>query len=237
MSHGVPVRPPDEPAPQDRVLRQLLHDAALGIFPADDFSTTHLPSPSSPADAVLSFFGHHLIASDVDRDWVRQWTQRDPFALSDVRFLAAFADRFGMRPGIFDAVFAVIGEGSTPGDIGLVETSDRTHPRVIRALTYRDPETLRVFTDPDCQGVLILGRGLAGRLEAAYEVHPGNRGNGIGKALVVAARRLAPAGVPVFMQISPGNVWSMRAAAADPAWRVIGSEMLFHRSPAHGLVD
>jgi GNAT superfamily N-acetyltransferase len=184
----------------------LLHGIVDGRFPPGDFSTTHLSSPASPADAVLSFFGHHVIASDVDADWVRQWTDQDPFALSDVRFLAAFADRLGVRPGIYDAVFAARGEGADPSELGLTETSDRYH-------------------------------GLAGRLEAAYEVDESARGQGRGKQLVVAARRISPTGIPVFMQISPGNVWSMRATSADPSWRVVGGEVLFHRSPVGDLLD
>ncbi len=219
------------------MLLELLHATVDGRFPPGDFSTTHLPSPASPADAVLSFFGHHVIASDVDADWVRQWTNQDPFALSDVRFLAAFADRLGVRPGIYDAVFAARGEGTDPSEHGLSETSDRDHPRVRRALSYRDPETMRVFTDFDGRGLLILGHGLAGRLEAAYEVDESARGQGRGKQLVVAARRIAPSGVPVFMQISPGNVWSMRATSADPSWRVVGGEVLFHHSPVGDLLD
>jgi hypothetical protein len=227
----------DGEGPRNRALRELLNKAANGQFPAADFSTTHLPSPSSPADAVLSFFGHHVIASDVDPAWLREWTDRDPFALSDVRCLAAFAGQAKVQPGIFDAVFAAPGEGADVDAVGLLEINERRHPRVQRALQYRDPATMRVFADPRGNSVLIIGRGLAGRLEAAYEVDSASRGRGLGKALVVAARRLANAGEPIFMQISPGNVWSMRAVSADPAWRVIGSEVLFHRSPATGLMD
>lgn len=227
----------EAPAPQDRALRELLNNAANGHFPPGDLSTAHLPSPSSPADAVLSFFGHHVIASDVEADWVREWTDRDPFALSDVRFLAAFAARLKVQPGIFDAVFAAHGAGADPEMFALRETADRTHPRVKRALSYRDSSTLRVFETLPGDAVLVLGRGLVGRMEAAYEVSTPQRGKGLGKALVVAARNLAPQGEPIFMQISPGNVWSMRAVAADPSWRLIGSEMLFHRSPTAELLD
>ena len=221
----------------NHALLNLLHHAAVGTFPPSDFLTTHLPSPTSPADAVLSFFGHHVIASDVEAQWVNQWTDNDPFALSDVRFLAAFADRLGVRPGVYDAVFVARGDGIEPSAVGLTETTDRSHPRVRRALSYRDPVTMRVFTDYDGAGLLVLGHGLAGRLEAAYEVDRPARGQGRGKRLVEAARLIAPAASPVFMQISPGNVWSMRATTADPSWRVIGGEVLFHRSPSGHLLD
>lgn len=211
-------------------LLDLLHAAARGLFPPGDFTTTHLPSPGSPADAVLAFFGHHVIASDVDAEFVRNWTEADPFALSDVRFLASFADRIGTTPGIYDAVFAAIGEGRSAEDCALIETDDRSHPRVVRALMYRDPSSMRVFTSPAGDGLLVLGRGLAGRVEAAFEVDVAARGRGLGSALVNAARRLAPLGEPVFLQVSPGTVWSMRAVASDPAWKPVGSEILFLRN-------
>ena len=213
-------------------LLSLLHAAARGSFPPGDFATAQLPSPLSPADAVLAFFGHHVIASDVDPSFVREWTDGDPFALSDVRFLAAFALRLNTTPGIYDAVYAAIGGGRSADDIGLIETDDRSHPRVVRAQMYRDPATVRVFTDSSGDGLLVMGRGLAGRMEAAFEVEVGARGKGLGRALIVAARSLAPLDEPVFLQVSPGTVWSMRAVASDPAWKSVGSEILFLRNGA-----
>ncbi len=211
-------------------LLTILYNAANGTFPPGDFTTTHLPSPGSPADGVFAFFGHHVIASNVDESFVREWTDRDPFALSDVRFLAAFAEKLGTTPGIYDAVFAAEGEGRASADAGLIETHDHSHPRVVRAHSYRDPATIRVFVDPTGNGVLVMGRGLAGRMEAAYEVEPEARGRGIGRALIAGARLLAPLGEPVFLQISPGNVWSMKALGNDPAWKPVGAEILFLRT-------
>jgi GNAT superfamily N-acetyltransferase len=211
-------------------LLTLLHNAASGTFPPGDFKTTHLPSPESPADGVFAFFGHHVIASDVDESFVREWTDRDPFALSDVRFLAAFADKLETTPGIYDAVYAAHGEGKTATDAGLIETDDHSHPRVVRAHSYRDPATIRVFKDPTESGVLVMGRGLAGRMEAAYEVEPEARGKGIGRILIAGARLLAPQSEPVFLQISPGNVWSMKSLGNDTAWKPVGAEILFLRT-------
>lgn len=171
-----------------------------------------------------------MIASDVEPEFVRRWTAADPFALSDVRFLAAFAEQLNTTPGIYDAVFAAIGEGRTAEEAGLIETDDRSHPRVVRAQMYRDPASVRVFTDASGDGLLVMGRGLAGRVEAAFEVEATARGKGLGRALVLAARRLAPLGEPAFLQVSPGTVWSMRAVTSDPAWRPVGSEILFLRN-------
>jgi GNAT superfamily N-acetyltransferase len=217
-------------------LLTLLHNAANGQFPPGDFTTTHFPSPQSPADGVFAFFGHHVIASDVDSSFVREWTDRDPFALSDVRFLAAFADKLGTTPGIYDAVYAAFGEGRVADDIGLIEIEDRTHPRVLRALNYRDPSTIRVFVDPTEKGLLVMGRGLAGRMEAAYEVDQDARGNGIGRTLIAGARQMAPANEPVFLQVSPGNVWSMKSLGHDPVWKPVGAEILFLRTNASANV-
>ncbi len=211
-------------------LSQLLQAAAHGSFPPGDFRTTHLPSPSSPADAVIAFFGHHVIASDVDPVFVTSWTDSNPFALSDVRFLAALANTLGVEPGIYDALFSAIGVGLSIDTVGLIETTDLSHPRVQRALSYRDPATVRVYTDEHAQSVLVMGKGLAGRWEAAYEVDTDARGQGLGRRLIAAARQLAPTGEPVFLQISPGNVWSMKAMMADPGWQAIGSEILFLRA-------
>ncbi len=211
-------------------LLSLLHSAARGNFPAADFTTTHLPSPASPTDAVLAFFGHHVIASDIESSFVTDWTIHDPFALSDVRFLAAFANKLKTTPGIYDAVFAAVGEGLPTDCVNLRETEDRSHPRVVRALLYRDPATIRVFHDQSGHGLLVMGRGLAGRMEAAFEVDPQARGHGIGTSLVRAARQLAPGDEPIFLQVSPGTVWSMRAVLADPSFRPVGSEILFLRT-------
>jgi GNAT superfamily N-acetyltransferase len=216
---------------QTSTLAQLFENAARGTFPDADFGTLHLPSPSSPADAVLAFFGHHIIASDVDSEFVKSSTDNDAFALSDLRFLGALADRLGVSPGIMDAVYVAMGCGSDPSEWGLIETADRSHPRVVRALSYRDSATMRVFEPVDGGGVLLLGHGLAGRLEAAYEVDEDRRGQGLGHRLIVAARMLAQQDIPVFIQISPGNVWSMRALQKDLSqWRPVGSEVLFLRT-------
>lgn len=215
-------------------LRELFDDAARGVFPPGDFRTTHLPSPETPADAVCMFFAHHVIASDVASEFVTSWTSENPFALSDVRFLAALAHELGTEPGIYDAVFAAAGSGKSPDDVaallGLFPTDDHSHPRVQRAYQYRSHETIRVFTDAEQTAVLVLGRGVAGRLEAAYEVEPEARGKGLGTRCIQAARLLAPTEEALFVQIAPGNVWSMRALEHDRGhWRCVGGEVLFLR--------
>jgi L-amino acid N-acyltransferase YncA len=76
--------------------------------------------------------------------------------------------------------------------------------------------------------VLILGRGLAGRLEASFEVEPAQRSRGLGRALALAARSMVPEGEPLFAQVTPGNAGSLRAVLAA-GFRPIGGEAQFLR--------
>lgn len=69
----------------------------------------------------------------------------------------------------------------------------------------------------------MLGRGIAGRLEVSVEVDDGVRHRGLGRALVTAARQLAPE--PLWAQVAPGNARSMRAFQAA-GYRPVGSEAL-----------
>jgi RimJ/RimL family protein N-acetyltransferase len=99
--------------------------------------------------------------------------------------------------------------------------TDLDHPRVRRARRYRP--RLRIWIAG--HGVLVLGRGLAGRWEAAVEVAPGHRERGLGRALAGAARHLVPDGRPVWAQVSPGNAASVRAFLAA-GYRPVGAEAL-----------
>ena len=89
-----------------------------------------------------------------------------------------------------------------------VDGSD--HPRVRRARRYRDD--LAVWAGDGA--VVLMGRGVAGRWEVAVEVDPRRRNQGIGRCAARAARHLVPAGEPLWAQISPGNVASVRAFLA-----------------------
>ena len=123
----------------------------------------------------------------------------------------ALADRIGADIGSIDAVLAAPGTDrpDTP-------RADRGHgprpPRVVRALRYR--EDVRVWRTSDGAGHLVVGRGLAGRWETAFEVDPAARGRGLGRRLAAAARTLAPPGEPVWAQVAPGNAASLRAVLA-----------------------
>ena len=100
----------------------------------------------------------------------------------------------------------------------------RAHPRIARALRYRDD--VRAWLADG--GVVLLGRGVAGRWEVAIEVEPGHRGQGLGALLAIAARHLVPAGRPLWAQIAPGNAASVRAFLAA-GFRPVGAEALLAR--------
>lgn len=72
-------------------------------------------------------------------------------------------------------------------------------------------------------GILVLGRGVGGRLEVAVEVDEGVRHRGLGRALASAARHLA--GEPVWAQVAAGNARSARAFQAA-GYRPVGAEAL-----------
>jgi hypothetical protein len=141
-------------------------------------------------------------------------------------FLLWLADRLGSRPGSHDLVLAATGP-APESDLALVAAPHASdHPRVRRASRYRTD--VRIFTDHDAFGVLVLGRGLAQRWELAFEVEPAGRNRGLGRRLALAARSQVPTDEPVFAQVAPGNAASVRSVLAA-GFRPIGSEVLFPR--------
>ena len=213
----------------ERLLR-LLRDAALGAPPAADGRVEVWPGPVGTVDALLAFTAHHVIAADVDPDLVAaRLPDGDLSAPMSAAFLGWLGERLGSRPGSLDVVLAAGGLGGTP-PLELVPAVDPDrHQRVARALRYR--RDLAVWTDPEGAGLLTVGRGLAGRLELAFEVDPARRGRGLGRLLVAAARHLTPPGEPLFAQVAPGNVASLLVVQAA-GFRPVGAEVLFHRDGA-----
>lgn len=182
---------------------------------------------SGKAAAMVAFPAHFYVLAPVDRQWVRsQLPPGDYAAPLGARFVTALADRIGAEVGSHDAVLATTAHG-TRTDLALVETTAADHPRVRRARTYR--EEVRTWRTSDAAGHLVLGRGVAGRWEVAYEVEPAARGRGLGRALAAAALGLLPAGTPVFAQVPPGNSLSMRATLAA-GYRPICGEVLLRQA-------
>jgi GNAT superfamily N-acetyltransferase len=212
----------------DRLLR-LLCDAARGSPPPADGVVEVWPGPPGPVDAVLAFTAHHVVAAGVDPDLVAgRLPDGDLSAPMGTAFLGWLGERLGSRPGSLDVVLAADGLGGPlPLELATGAGLDR-HQRVARALRYRDD--LQIWTAEDGAGVLVLGRGLAGRREVAFEVDPARRNRGLGRRLVACARHLTPPGEPLFAQVAPGNAASMRVVGAA-GFRPIGAEVLFHRAP------
>ncbi|MFD5077272.1 GNAT family N-acetyltransferase [Streptomyces sp. NPDC058371] len=203
-------------------LRDVLDAAALGVFPHPDGATVVVPQPSSRDAGVLAFTAHSVVFTDEDEGWVRETLARldcDALAATmNPRFLAAFMERTGRSNDTIDllAVAAPL-PGAPP--LALTEIEDPDHHRVARARKHRDE--VRVWAADG--GVLILGRGVAGRLEVAVEVDENLRHRGLGRALAAAARHLADE--PVWSQLAPGNARSLRAFQSA-GYRPVGAEAL-----------
>jgi GNAT superfamily N-acetyltransferase len=181
-----------------------------------------LPAPQGARAVVVAGTAWHVVAADVDPEWVAKSVADDPIAAPlGARFLAALADCVGYEPGVLDAV--LVAPTCQSGDLEL-SPAELDHPRVERALLHRSD--VRVWTTSDRCGLLTVGRGVAGRWEVSLEVEPGARGRGLGTALARAARALVPAGSPVWAQVAPANTASLRAFLAA-GYRPVGAEVLF----------
>ena len=210
-------------------LAALLHAAAAGRFPPADGGVTVLPPPSPRDGGVIGFTAHAVIFAEADPAWVAaRLPAGDLAAPLGPAFLLALGEHAGRRPHGIDMLCVAPSLPGPPG-IALTPEPDRGHPRVTRALSYRD--NVRAWRADG--GVVLLGRGIAGRWETAVEVDPGRRGGGLGRALAAAARHLVPGGMPVWAQIAPANAASVRAFLAA-GFRPVAAEA--HLAVA-GLTD
>jgi hypothetical protein len=139
------------------------------------------PAPPGPVDAVLAFTAHHVVVAGVDPGLV---AARLPDGGLSAPMGAAFLGWLGERLGSLDVVLAAEGLGGTPPlELAPRVDLDR-HQRVAESLRYRDDQ--EVWTARQGAGVLVLGRGLAGRRELAFEVDPALRNRGLGRLLAAA---------------------------------------------------
>jgi hypothetical protein len=199
-------------------LAAMLSAAAGGTFPAVDGAVDVHPPDRAGRAAVVEFTGHAVVLTD-----------HDPAVL-----IARGADGFGgaVQPdvlrwlagggwiGSHDAVLVARGRG---GGTRLVPRADLDdHPRVARALHHR----VDVAVAADDHGVVVLGRGLVGRLELSVELFddtPGGQGHG--RRLVAEGLHLVAPGELVWAQVAPGNAASLRAFLAA-GFVPIGAEVL-----------
>jgi hypothetical protein len=181
---------------------------------------------------VVSFPGHVVVAADVDRFWLDSWMPDGDFGRpTGPPFLSALEERLRVEAGNLDAMLLAT---PRPGDppIKLVPAIDSRHSRVARAHRYRTD--VRAWTSE--HGILVIGRGLGGRWEAAFEVEESARGHGHGTALAAAARHLVPDGRPVWAQCAPGNATSLRALLAA-GYTPIGSEIILIPRPRFAATE
>ncbi|MEV4510196.1 GNAT family N-acetyltransferase [Dactylosporangium sp. NPDC049525] len=210
----------------DQTLAQMLDAAAAGRFPPADGGVTVVAQPGPRDAGVVAFTAHSVVFTGEDPRWVHATLAGldcDPLAAAmHPRFLAALLDRTGRRMDTIDLLTVA---AALPGDppVGLRRLTDPGHPRVRTALRRRDD--VRVWAADG--GILILGRGVAGRWETAIEVDEAARHRGLGRALAAAARHLVPDGGPVWSQQAAGNSRSIRAFQAA-GFRPVASEALMH---------
>ena len=213
-------------------LRQILESAAAGRFPPADGTTRVMPAPDGPVHAVLAFTAHHVVVAALDPDEVAAHLDPDDIAAPmGAPFLSWLGERLGSVPGTLDVVLAArAGANAPPFPDEIREIrADPDRGRVGRALRYRSD--VRAWETADGKGLLVLGRGLAGRWEASFEVLPGARGRGLGRTLAAVSMLAVPRGERVFMQVAPGNVASLRAVLGA-GFRPIGAEVLFLKDGA-----
>lgn len=154
-------------------LAEILDAVARGQFPPADGGTTVVPQPSRRDAGVIAFTAHSVVFTDEDPQWVHATlaaVECDSLAASmHPRFLGALLDRTARTTDTIDLLTVA---GALPGDppLELREVRDPDHPRVRRALRRRDD--VRVWAADG--GVLVLGRGVAGRWETAIEVDEGS---------------------------------------------------------------
>ncbi|MBA3288492.1 MAG: hypothetical protein H0U21_10785, partial [Acidimicrobiia bacterium] len=85
------------------------------------------------------------------------------------------------------------------------------HPRAVRAAAHR--RDVDVYGDE--AGLVVIGRGVAGRTELAVELFDATaRSKGHGRRLLAAALGCRPEGERCWAQIAPGNAASLRSALA-----------------------
>lgn len=190
------------------------------VSPADG-GVTILPQPSARDAGVISFTAHAAIFVDADPAWVI--SRLRPGDLSgplSPAFLQALCAATGRSAGCID-LLCVAEPLPGPPPVELTPETGPAHPRIARALRYRDD--VRAWRADG--GVVLLGRGVAGRWETALEVDEDRRGAGIGRQLATAARHLMPPGTPLWAQVAPGNAASVRAFLAA-GFAPVGAEVL-----------
>lgn len=121
----------------------MLTAAVRGRPPAADGSVEVLPQAGLAA-AVVAFSAHFYVCADVEAGWVTDALPAGDYsAPHGARFLTALADRLHSGIGALDVVLAreAARDPALPepeAELPLEEITSREHPRVRRALRYRE---------------------------------------------------------------------------------------------------
>jgi GNAT superfamily N-acetyltransferase len=207
--------------PDRTALAAVLRDVAAGCFPAADGGVTVVPQPTARDAGVIGFTAHAVVFIDAEPAWVTaQLPPGDLGGPLSAAFLQALGQHTSRQAHGID-MLCVTAPLPGPPDIALRPAPGLVHPRLARARRYRDD----VQAWRADGGVVLLGRGIAGRWEVSVEVDPDHRGTGLGRALAAAARHLVPDGSPLWAQVAPANAASVRAFLAA-GFRPTGAEAL-----------
>ncbi len=200
----------------------MLRNVSAGRFPAADGGVTILAQPTARDAGVIGFTAHAVIFIDADPAWVTaQLPVGDLAGPLSPAFLQALCEHANRQAHGID-MLCVASPLPGPPAIALTPDPELVHPRIERALHYRDD--VRAWRAEG--GVVTVGRGIASRWEASVEVDPDHRGAGLGRALAAAARHLVPGGSPLWAQIAPANAASVRAFLAA-GFKPVGAEAHF----------
>lgn len=216
----VTVSSDDMPVDAPHPFAAVLADAASGTFPSADGGVDVLPPLRNDIVAVTEFTAHTVLCADVTADEVAArglhgyggCTHPDALLwLAGSHRAVGSIDVLMVRPGTGDQLADDDGHGAD-------------HPRVQRAHRYR--HDVRTFGDDT--GVVLLGRGVADRLELALELFDhAPHGRGHGRRLIDIGLRAAPRTEPVWAQVAPGNAASLRAFLAA-GFVPVGAEVLLN---------
>ena len=110
---------------------------AGGVLPAAGGVVEFLPQPSARDAGVIAFTAHAVVFADVSGEAARLRALLPPGDLSaplNPPFLAALCAATGRRVNNTDVLTAAGPPTGPPPPMGLRETTDRSHPRLVRAL-------------------------------------------------------------------------------------------------------
>jgi hypothetical protein len=206
----------DPPHPFAGVLAQV----AAGELPSPDGAVRVLPVLRDDIVAVTEFTAHTVVCADITDDDVATRGLHGYGGCTQPAVLLWLAGAH-RSIGSIDVLMVRAGAGDVLTDD---QGHGADHARVQRAHRYR--RDVRTYGDE--AGVVLLGRGVADRLELAVELFDDTpHGRGHGRRLIGAGLLAAPRDEPVWAQVAPGNAASLRAFLAA-GFAPVGAEVLLN---------